>query len=48
MIFAEINVCQDEEGIFTRWGNSNRFDYDNYDGVFEWSTYGWAKYDGTL
>lgn len=31
-----------------RWGSSNRFDYDNYDGVFEWSTYGWAKYDGTL
>jgi len=46
MIFAETNVVQEEEASFTKWGAVNEFEYDQYDGVFEWATYGWARSDG--
>jgi len=46
MIFAETNIVQQEEASFTKWGQVNKYEYDNYDGVFEWATYGWARADG--
>jgi len=46
MIFAETNVVQEEEKTFTKWGSTNEWEYDQYDGVFEWAMYGWARGDG--
>lgn len=40
---------QVELAAYTKWGPSNMMEWDGeYDGAFEWATYGWARTEGFL
>jgi hypothetical protein len=41
--------CQLELNSYTKWGPVQKHEWiDEYDGVFEWATYGWARIEGSL
>jgi hypothetical protein len=40
-------TVQGELNTYTRWGPVQHMEWDGeYDGAFEWATYGWARIEG--
>jgi hypothetical protein len=46
--FPEEHEQVGDSTYFDKWGSANYQEFDEYDGAFEWATYGWAITDGTL
>jgi hypothetical protein len=48
LVINKTNEVQVAEERFSRWGPVHYNEWDQYDGAFEWATYGWSKIEGSL